>query len=109
MKSQLHHAAMNVCDLDWYAGFFQEVFGMEVRKTTGTAPNRKIWFFEGIQLNECLDETAAGRAYDHIAIGVPDIIETAALALERGCTPLPDGSHWFALPNGVKIELMCIN
>lgn len=60
MKPHLHHAALNVADLDWYAAFFQETFAMEVRRTSGEAPARKIWFSEGIQLNECPDAAAAG-------------------------------------------------
>lgn len=109
MKSQLHHVAMNVCDLKWYTTFFQDVFGMEIRKTSGSAPNQKIWFSAGIQLNECRDAADVGNAYDHISISVADVSETVRAALRAGCTQLPDGAHWFALPNGIRIELMCAN
>ncbi len=106
MKSQLHHAALNVQDIKWYTAFFQEVFGMEIRKTAGAAPAQKIWFVEGIQLNECRETPVVGGAYDHISIAVPDVAGTVDAALKAGCTPLPNGAHWFALPNGVKVELM---
>ena len=106
MKSQLHHVALNVSDLDWYTHFFQEVFGMGIRKTTGTALERKLWFNEGIQLNESPGAPPAGGACDHISIAVPDIPETKEAALKAGCTPLPGKAHWFILPNGVMVELM---
>lgn len=106
MKSQLHHVALNVCDLDWYVRFFQSIFGMGVRKTAGDCPHRKIWFSEGIQLNECGAAPDGEGSCDHISIAVPDIAGTVDAALREGCAPLPEGKHWFALPNGVKIELM---
>lgn len=108
MKSQLHHVALNVQDIKWYTSFFQEIFGMEIRKTTGSAPSRKLWFTEGIQLNECQEMPVIGGAYDHVSIAVPDVAETVRAALKAGCTPLPNGAHWFALPNGTMVELMCM-
>lgn len=108
MKSQLHHVALNVSDLDWYARFFQEIFGMEIRRSTGAAPNRKLWFTEGIQLNESSNVPSGGGACDHISIAVPDVPAAKEAALQAGCTPLPNGAHWFALPNGTKVELMCM-
>lgn len=106
MKPQLHHAALQTADFDWYVNFFQKVFSMEVRKTSGEAPDRKVWFHEGIQLNEGTPADGPDGAYNHIAIAVPDIPSYAAAALEAGCTPLPQGGHWVMLPNGVKLELM---
>lgn len=106
MKPQLHHIALNTADLDWYIDFFQQVFSMELRKTSGEAPDRKVWFHEGIQLNESVTADGPGGVYDHIAIGVPDVPSYAAAALAAGCKPLPQGEHWLALPNGVKLELI---
>ena len=107
MKSQLHHVALNVQDIKWYTAFFEEIFGMKVRKTSGSTSTQKVWFFEGIQLNECPNKPAMGEMYDHISLAVPNIAETVEAALKAGCTPLPNGEHWFALPNGVRVELMC--
>ncbi len=106
MKSQLHHVALNVPDIQWYTSFFQRIFGMKIRKTSGRSPDRKVWFFEGIQLNECLNIPAAGAACDHISISVTDIAETMGAALKAGCMPVTNGEHWFALPDGMMIELM---
>ena len=108
MKSQLHHVALNVQDIEWYVSFFQEIFGMKIRKTAGTASEQKVWFVEGIQLNACQEMPVTGGVYDHISLAVPNIAETVKAALKAGCVSLPNGEHWFALPNGVKIELMCI-
>ena len=106
MGSQLHHVALNVADLPWYAAFFREVFGMTARKAAGAAPGRKLWFAEGIQLNECPEPPSGGSVCDHISIAVPDVAGTVRAALRAGCTHLPNGEHWFALPNGLMIELM---
>lgn len=108
MICQLHHIALNVDDLEWYIDFFQKVFHMEIRKITGAAPSRKVWFTEGVQLNECFDLLSACGIYDHIAFAVPNIEETVKAALQMGCTSLSNKEHWFALPNGQLIELISI-
>lgn len=112
MKSQLHHVALNVTDPEWYITFFQEVFSMQIRKSSGTAPNRKIWFHEGIQLNEIsnLPEEASspGHIYDHISIAVEDMAETMENAFRHGCLPGSQGTNWFILPNGAAVELMTL-
>lgn len=108
MKSQLHHVALNVQNIKWYTTFFQEIFGMEIHKTTGTSPNQKVWFIEGIQLIECWEGLVIGSVYNHISLAVPDITKTVDAALKAGCTPLPNGDHWFALPNGTMVELKCM-
>lgn len=108
MKPKLHHIALNVCDMEWYAALFQEIFHLEIRKREGTAPYRKIWFFEGLQLNECVDIPAQGDICDHISFSTSNIEETVEAALTAGCMPVPNKKNWFALPNGLKVELMKI-
>ena len=105
MRSRLHHVAISTADFDWYTAFFTDIFGMETERTTGAFPARKIWFCEGIQLNELPETSGTGGPCDHISIAVPDIPDTVRRACECGCTPLPDGAHWFALPNGIRVEL----
>ena len=114
MKTKIHHAAVNVCELDWYAGFFQDVFGMTVERTAGEAPSRQIWFREGIQLIEKAEGGKAGgqtvlahEGCDHISLGVDeDPVCMAKRAVDRGGKPVEGkGEHWFSLPNGVQIEL----
>ncbi|MGN0405280.1 MAG: VOC family protein [Bariatricus sp.] len=106
MKAQVHHVAINVKDFDWHVHFFQELFQMEVRKISGLTPERKVWFHQGIQLNETPVTHDATGLFDHIGISVDNIEETVQKALEVGCTPLPNGRNWFALPEGTRIELI---
>lgn len=105
MKSHIHHAALNVTEFDWYVDFFLSVFGMTVQRTAGEKPARKVWFHEGIQLNECETSSVCGNACDHISLAVEDIPRTIEAAKKSGCSTLSDGPHWFALPNGVRVEL----
>ena len=102
--SHLHHVAITVADYERYIDLFQKL-GMTVQKTRGEAPDRQLWFEEGIQLKEAPEGEARGNV-DHIALGVTDKKEIMRIALENGCSPLPKGDKWFALPNGVSIELM---
>ena len=109
MKSRIHHAAVRTNDLEWYTGFFQDVFGMTVEKTRGEKPCRQIWLYEGIQLietQETEDPPVLGL-YDHISLGVDRDPEAAAkAAIAYGCRAIEGkGPHWFALPNGIQIEL----
>ena len=110
MQSRIHHAAINVSDFDWYVRFFQDVFSMTVSKQRGEAPNRQLWFAQGIQLNETAsaEETKDFRSIlDHISIGVDiDPVEAAAEAIAAGCSKCEgQGPHWFLLPNGYPVEL----
>lgn len=104
MKYTLHHIALSVDRLDWYLDFFTKVFEMTVRKTTGDAPERKIWFHEGIQLNETPDTPAAGTLYDHLAISAEDKEAVIARAEEFGCRRVK--GNWVVLPDEVTIELI---
>ena len=105
MFARIHHVALNVRDLDWYAAFFRDVFGMTVQRTDGERPKRRIWFCEGVQLNECEAEPVRGNACDHFSLGVDDVPAAVEAAVKAGCAPLPEGAHWVALPNGVRLEL----
>ena len=105
MRARIHHVALNVVDMEWYISFFQNVFEMRIQRTDGESPKRRVWFHEGVQLNECREEPDCGAAYDHFSLGVDDIPGAVKQALEAGCSPLPNGEHWLKLPNGVRLEL----
>ena len=104
-RARIHHVALNIADMDWYVSFFQDVFGMTVQRTAGEKPNRRLWFHKGIQLNECKSELVCGNAIDHFSLGVTDIPAAVEAAVDAGCAALPDGPHWIALPDGVRLEL----
>lgn len=107
MAGQIHHVAVNSSNFEDTVCFFKEVFQMEVSRTTGEAPARKLWFRQGIQVNEVPEIVPGGDVYDHIGIQVPDREQTLAKALAMGCKPVEGKpTHWFATPDGVVIELM---
>ena len=107
MAGKLHHMAVNAANFEATVKFFQELFDMEVLKTNGEAPHRKLWFKQGIQVNEVTEAGAAGNVYDHIGIRVDDREGTLAKAHAMGCRAM-DGKpeHWFLTPEGIVIELM---
>ena len=106
MAGRLHHVCVNSVNFEETVRFFQEVFQMEISHTRGTAPSRKLWFQEGIQVNEAAHADSAGNLYDHIGIHVDNKEETLAKARAFGCTILPDKPKWFYTPDGTLIELM---
>lgn len=105
MKNHLDHLAINVKDLSWYTNFFQSVFNMTISKTNGQFPNRKVWFKEGIQLNEQTNDEIFGNKLDHLAIKVENIDEIINIALKTDCTLL-NKKNWIKLPNAIVIELI---
>lgn len=110
MKARIHHAALLTADFEWYVNFFQEVFHMTVVRTAGEAPNRQLWFAEGIQINELARDAEVfpeNCACDHISLGVDlDPVAAAKLAIQYGCRKAEGkGDHWFVLPNGVMMEM----
>ena len=107
MAGKLHHMAVNSANFEETVRFFEELFDMEVLKTGGEAPDRKLWFRQGIQVNETAEADTRGNVYDHIGIWVDDRERTLAKALGMGCRAI-DGkpAHWFLTPDNIVIELM---
>lgn len=106
MAGQVHHVAVNSDHFSDTVRFFTEVFQMEVSRTTGEAPNRKLWFHQGIQVNEVSEITQGSTRYDHIGIAVTDKAETLEKAAAFGCKPMANKPHWFTTPDGIVIELI---
>lgn len=106
MAGQVHHVAVNSDHFPDTVRFFLEVFQMEVSRTAGEAPNRKLWFRQGIQVNEVSQIPHGASQYDHIGIAVTDKTETLQKAAAFGCKPLAGKPNWFATPDGIVIELM---
>lgn len=107
MNISLNHTALNVKDFDWYERFFRMVCGMSSYREDGVSPDRKIWFSEGIQLNETTEDLPARGICDHIGFHADDVAAFVSAAKAAGCGDVPGKDHWFTLPNGVKVEVKC--
>lgn len=105
MNIHLNHTALNVKDFDWYADFFRTVCGMSSYREDGDRPNRKIWFTEGIQLNEADTDREPAGIFDHIGFHADDVAIFVSAAKAAGCKDIPGKAHWFMLPNGIKVEV----
>lgn len=106
MAGQIHHVAVNSPNFEETVHFFQALFDMEVSRTRGEAPERKLWFRQGIQVNEVPAGNSLSGRYDHIGILVEDKEEILEKAFALGCTAIPGKPHWFTTPDGIVIELM---
>ena len=106
MAGQVHHVAVNSANYEETVCFFEEVFQMEISRTAGEAPARKLWFRQGIQVNEVPAGNPVSGRYDHIGILVQDKAEVLEKAFALGCTAVPGKPHWFTTPDGIVIELM---
>lgn len=105
MAGQLHHVAVNSANFEETVRFFEELFGMEASRTAGQAPERKLWFRQGIQVNEAVNAEPGGL-YDHIGIQVTDKALTLEKAAAFGCTPVAGKPGWFVTPDNIVIELI---
>lgn len=105
MKIQLNHVALSVKDLEWHVHFFHKVLGMSIKKSAGERPTRKVWFNEGIQLNEVTEMREDVGVYNHLGIETNDVRQTLERVYLNGCTESSQGEQWFCLPSGIVIEL----
>ncbi len=115
MKAQIHyrkgagmakidHAAIRTESYEEAQKFFEDIFDMHMWREIGEKPGRKCWYKEGIQL--CETETIEKKnenGYDHISIAVNRVEEVMERVKTYPVEIIND--HWFALPNGTKIEL----
>lgn len=115
MKAQIHyrkgagmakidHAAIRTESYEEAQKFFEDIFDMHMWREIGEKPGRKCWYKEGIQL--CEIETIEKKnenGYDHISIAVDRVEEVMERVKTYPVEIIND--HWFALPNGTKIEL----
>ena len=110
-KSYLEHVAVRVKDIQWHINFFLEVLGMDVREIDGPtdAPNQ-YWTLGGMQLMstpgfEAPPSNDSGWLA-HLGIMVQDLPSALQAAQNWGVKPLPQGSNWLQLPDGLAIELI---
>ena len=110
-KSYVEHVAVRVKDIQWHINFFLEVLGMDVREIDGPtdAPNQ-YWTLGGMQLMstpgfEAPPSNNSGWLA-HLGIMVQDLPGALHAAQRWGVQPLPQGSNWLQLPDGLAIELI---
>ena len=106
MAAQLHHIALTSANFDQTVRFYEEVFQMEVDRIAGQAPERKLWFLQGIQINEVSCECPGNGQWDHVGLKVTGKQQTLDRAFAAGCTLVPGKKDWIVTPDGVVIELM---
>nr|WP_315241590.1 VOC family protein [uncultured Albidiferax sp.] len=110
-KSYVEHVAVRVQDIQWHINFFHEVLGMDVREIDGpTDAPHQYWTLGGMQLMSTPGFTAppsndAGWLA-HLGIMVQDLPAALQAAQAWGVKPLPQGSNWLQLPDGLAIELI---
>ncbi len=110
-KSYVEHVAVRVQDIQWHINFFYEVLGMDVREIDGPtdAPNQ-YWTLGGMQLMSTPGFTAPPSNDSgwlaHLGIMVQDLPAALQAAQSWGVKPLPQGSNWLQLPDGLAIELI---
>lgn len=102
--AKIDHAAIRTESYEEAQKFFEDIFDMHMWREIGEKPGRKCWYKEGIQL--CETETIEKKnenGYDHISIAVDRVEEVMERVKTYPVEIIND--HWFALPNGTKIEL----
>lgn len=106
MRVGIDHVALSVNEFDWYVDFFQTVFYMEIEKKAGEYPNRKIWFDQGIQLNESIKQGVAGELYHHIAIRVANPKMTYEKLDKIACKKSNKSDNWYIIKDVLLIEIL---
>jgi catechol 2,3-dioxygenase-like lactoylglutathione lyase family enzyme len=106
-KTYMEHAAIRVKDIQWHIRFFGEALGMSIRSVEGLEDDPKqVWFFGGVQLVSDPDfEGPEGRSA-HLGIMTEDLEASIEEVSGWAVTQMPQGRNWFALPDGLVIELM---
>lgn len=106
-QAYLEHVAVKVKDIKWHIRFFEEVFGMTIRKADGSEDQpRQVWTIGGIQLvSDPSFEGPEGRTA-HLGIMVDNLDWALEQAYNKGVTQMPQGRNWFTLPDGLAIEVM---
>ena len=121
---------LRVGDLQRSIGFYTQVLGMNLLRTTQRPEQKYDLAFVGygtnpehaeieLTYNYGVDRYELGSAYGHIAIGVPDVAATCAAlrdkaaalggAVTREPGPVKGGSTMIAFitdPDGYKVELI---
>lgn len=103
----IDHISIDVKNIAEYTRFFEDVFGMNVRRVKGPAESPdSVWLDGGIQLIRVENPSQENGRYHHLAFQVMSVDAVLEKAKLYGAVPVPGkGHHWFMLPNGIKFEL----
>ena len=106
-RSYLEHIAIRVKDIQWHIRFFREALGMTLRSVEGSTDQPKqVWTIGGLQLvSDPNFEGPEGRVA-HLGIMTEDVGAALEEVYKWNVTQMPQGRHWFALPDGLVIELL---
>jgi len=106
-KSYLEHTAIRVKDIQWHIRFCGEVLGMSIRSVDGPEGHPKqVWTIGGLQLVSDPGFDGPEGRIAHLGIMTEDLEATLEEVYKWNVTQLPQGRNWFALPDGLSIELM---
>jgi catechol 2,3-dioxygenase-like lactoylglutathione lyase family enzyme len=106
-RSYQEHIAIRVKDIQWHIRFFREALGMTLRSVDGPEDHPKqVWTIGGLQLvSDPNFEGPEGRVA-HLGIMTEDVEAAIEEVNKWHLTQMPQGRNWFALPDGLIIELM---
>ena len=110
-RAYLEHVALRVHDIHWHIDFFREVLGLTLRAVDGDPDDpRQVGTSGGVQLvaSPGFSAPASHSAgwLAHLGIMVDDLEQVLKAAADWGARPLPPGSNWVQLPDGLAIEFM---
>ena len=107
--SYLEHTAIRVKDIHWHIRFFEQALGMPVRSVQGDKDDPiQVWTVGGVQIVSAKDFAGPEGRMVHLGIMTDDLEAALEEVYKWGVTELPNGHNWFALPDGLCIELMQI-
>jgi len=106
-RSYMEHTAVRVKDIQWHIRFFEEALGMYVRSLEGPADHpTQVWTVGGVQLVADPNFEGPEGRMAHFGIMTEDLEASLEEVYKWNVTQMPQGRHWFALPDGLTIELL---
>src|SRR4030042_5237041 len=106
-SSYLHHTAFRVKDIHWHIRFFEQAVGMPVQRVQGGEDKpAQVWMVGGAQLVSDKGFDGPEGRMAHLGLMTEDLEAALDEIYKWGVTEMPQGRNWFALPDGLVIELM---
>jgi len=106
-RSYLEHTAIRVRDIQWHIRFFGEALGMSIRSIDGPTDHpEQVWTLGGLQLVSDPDFAGPEGRIAHLGIMTEDLEASLEEVYKWDVIQMPQGRHWFALPDGLTVELL---